>query len=491
MLRPALAPRLAGFAFALSLVVPALPAAADPLSDGVTAILAEAGTGTRWGMVVARVDGTELLAIDPEGRFMPASNTKIFTTAAAYWATKGTLDLDDAGGGASVRLVPAGRGAVDVVLSGHGDARLSAAADCASDCLAALADAVAAKTHAVRDVVGDDTAFPDQRWSPGMSWNNMPTRSGTGISALTVDDNEIAATVAPGAAGAAPVVTVPDYYTVENHALTVAGAEKTIGFDRMPGSRALVVTGTIGIDAAPEDLRLGIDDPADYAAWRLAAMLRERGVKVRGQVLSRHRVLLPQDDPAIRGGALVVRPSAEAPLAALTPGPLADDIVIINKKSQNLHAELLLRRLALVSGSGSIADGQAVVRGMLDAAGVAPNEASFADGSGMSSYNRVAPRGVVRLLGWIARQDWGQAWRASLPVGGADGTLGRRFVGTVLDDKIAAKTGTLNASNALAGYFTAASGQTLIFAVYANDVPDDVHASPIMDRALAFVAARE
>lgn len=324
-----------------------------------------------------------------------------------------------------------------------------------------------------------------------MSWNNIPTRSGTGISALTIDDNEIAATVAPGAAGAAPVVTVPDYYTVENHALTVAGAEKAIGFDRMPGSRVLVVTGTIGIDAAPEDLRLGIDDPADYAAWRLAAMLRERRVKVRGQALSRHRVLLPQDDPSIRAGAPVVRPPAEPALAALTPAPLADDIAIINKQSQNLHAELLLRRLALVSGSGSIADGQVVVRGMLDAAGVTANEATFADGSGMSSYNRVAPRGVVRLLGWIARQGWGQAWRSSLPIGGADGTLGRRFVGTVLDDKITAKTGTLNASNALAGYFTAASGQTLIFAVYANDVPDDVHATPIMDRALAFVAAHE
>ena len=51
-------------------------------------------------------------------------------------------------------------------------------------------------------IVGDDSWFPDERWSPGMSWNNIPTRYGTGISALTVDDNEITASVAPGAVGA-------------------------------------------------------------------------------------------------------------------------------------------------------------------------------------------------------------------------------------------------------------------------------------------------
>jgi D-alanyl-D-alanine carboxypeptidase/D-alanyl-D-alanine-endopeptidase (penicillin-binding protein 4) len=107
----------------------------------------------------------------------------------------------------------------------------------------------------------------------------------------------------------------------------------------------------------------------------------------------------------------------------------------------------------------------------------------------MSSYNRVAPRGMVRLLTWIAKQPWGVEFQESLPVAGLDGTLRRRFAGTMLAGRIFAKTGSLNATNALAGWLTTASGKTLTFAIYANDVPEDVSATAFMDRALLALAA--
>ena len=164
-------------------------------------------------------------------------------------------------------------------------------------------------------------------------------------------------------------------------------------------------------------------------------------------------------------------------------------MLLPHKVSQNLHAELLLRRLGLANGNGSIADGQARVSAMLAEAGAPVEHVSLSDGSGMSSYNRVAPRGTVRLLQFAARQPWGPALRASLPVGGVDGTLKRRFVGTPLAGRIFAKTGTLNATNALAGWLVAASGRTLTFAIYANDVPEGVRATAIVDRALLALAA--
>ena len=77
----------------------------------------------------------------------------------------------------------------------------------------------------------------------------------------------------------------------------------------------------------------------------------------------------------------------------------------------------------------------------------------------------------------------------TLPVGGVDGTLARRFGGTILDRKLFAKTGTLNATNALSGYMIAASGRTLTFSVYANDVPDGTSATKAMDAALVLIAA--
>lgn len=321
-----------------------------------------------------------------------------------------------------------------------------------------------------------------------MSWNNIPTGSGTGIAALSVDDNEIAALVTPGVVGAAPNIAINGYYTLDNRARTVAGGGETLAYDRAPNGRVLVVTGTIGAAHEPVSWQLGIDDPAHYAAWLFAAMLEARGVAVAGAPQSLHRALLPADDPPQRGTPAVRGPAPPA-MAALTPPPLGETVAEINKRSQNLYAELLLRRLGLARGTGSMADGQAVTAAMLSEAGVAPSQVSLADGSGMSTYNRVAPRATVRLLRWSERQPWGAAWRASLPVGGVDGTLRRRFAGTALAGKIFAKTGTLNATNALAGWLVAASGRVLTFAIYANDVPEEVRATALMDRALLALAA--
>ena len=156
--------RAAVLAIALAAASPA-SAWQQHLQDVVAEQLAEAPRGTRFGLVVIDPDGRELVAINPDSRFIPASNTKLFTTAAAFANLPG-LDQPDTAGGAAVRLVEARRGVRDVVLVGHGDARLSSAADCVTNCLATLADAVAARTQRVRDVIGDDTLFPDQRWSP-------------------------------------------------------------------------------------------------------------------------------------------------------------------------------------------------------------------------------------------------------------------------------------------------------------------------------------
>jgi D-alanyl-D-alanine carboxypeptidase/D-alanyl-D-alanine-endopeptidase (penicillin-binding protein 4) len=339
----------------------------------------------------------------------------------------------------------------------------------------------------VRNITGDATLFPDERWSAGMSWNNIPSRSGTANSALTLDDNELVATVTPAKPGEPPRFDHLGYVTIDNRVVTVAGGKTDINFDRLPFDRAIRVTGTIAADAKPQTLRFGIDDPAHYAAWRFAALLRERGVKVSGTVMSRYRVPGPSDDPKQRG-TLAARPPEPVWVAALTPPPLAEDVRTINKVSQNLHAELLLRRTGLIEGTGSVADGQQRVAAMFAAAGVPRTAFDFSDGSGMSTYNRIAPRGMVTLLDWIARQPWGTAWRETLPVGGVDGTLARRFKGTALEGRIFAKTGSLNATNALAGYMLAKSGKLLSFAAYANDVPGDASGTPMIDAALVAVA---
>ena len=464
------------------------PASAQPaLQREVVEQLAVAETGTRFGLLVTEMDGRELIAINPDNRFIPASNTKLFTTAAAFASIPG-LTQPDAAGGAAVHLIEARRRARDVVLVGQGDARLSSAADCTINCLATLADAVAARTRRVRNVIGDDRLFPDVRWSPGMSWNNIVTAYGTGISALTLDDNELRLRVMPGGVGQPPRFDPLPYYRIVNRAVTVADGETDLRTTRMPGSREVHLTGRILASDDGENVRLGIDDPAHYAASRFREMLEARGVRVTGEVIVRHRPAeggegeerTNNDPPPV---------SAEPALARLVPPPLGEDLVRINKESQNLHSELMLRRLGIIGGSGSIQDGVSRIEAMMGQAGVARTGWDLSDGSGMSTYNRMAPRAVAGLLRWAATQPWGAAWRDTFPVAGVDGTLRNRFRDTPLQGRLFAKTGTLNATNALSGYLITRSGRTLIFSFFANDVPRGGGATRLMDSVLNRIAA--
>ena len=205
------------FAALLILASPALAQEAVPqtLQQKVEAVLATAPAGTRFGLLVTGSDGREIVAIDPDRRFIPASNTKLFTTAGALallapkeaTAKPGTEGFGNYAPGALIGLVSRRNGAPDVVLYGRGDARMSGApADCKVDCLADLANLIAQRTQTVHDIIGDDSWFPDQRWSPGMSWNNIGTDSGTAISALSLDDNELPIVVTPAATGQPPKV---------------------------------------------------------------------------------------------------------------------------------------------------------------------------------------------------------------------------------------------------------------------------------------------
>lgn len=484
-------------AFALLFALPAQAQTAAPASlrQQVEAVLARAPAGTRFGVLVVDDAGREVLAINPDQRFMPASNTKLFTTALAF----DVMARDPAAaiaGGTVLRLLDKGKGAPDVAIAGGGGVSLSTAPDCTARCLGSLADKLAAVTRKVGDVIGDDTAFVDQHWSPGMSWNNIQTDSGTAPSALIVDDNETLLTVTPAAPGLPPVVQLSPYFTLRNEAVTVAAGETRLAFERAVNSREVRLHGTIAASAPVWRDLMGIDNPAHYAAWALQQALQARGVKVGGKLRVIHRpVQLPGRPDRVAIPAGKTRITFIEP-----PAPLAEEVATINKRSQNLHAEALLRRAGLAAATqtifptgepvqaGSLEAGLQALQAMLGRIGVARTSYDFADGSGMSSYNRVSPRATVALLRWGANQAWGGQWRASLPVGGLDGTLRRRFAGTPLAGKVFAKTGTLNATNALSGYLVAASGRELTFAFMANDVPGDSGAGAVIDAALASIA---
>lgn len=323
-----------------------------------------------------------------------------------------------------------------------------------------------------------------------MSWNNIGSPSGTATSALSLDNNELQVTVASAQAGQAAKATASAYFAVLNEAQTAEQGENSLAVESAINGRQLRIYGTIPADEAAWRDRVGIDDPAQLTAWTLRRMLLERGVRVDGVVRVRHRPVTLADDPKHRAGQAVAILQEPPFVAALPATALATDVRAVNKISQNLYAELLLRRIGRVQGSGSLADGIAAVQGVLQAAGLPRTGYDFSDGSGMSTYNRISPRATVQLLRWASTQPWGAAWRESLPVGGVDGTLRKRFTGA-LKGRVLAKTGTLNATNALSGHLIAASGRELTFSIIANDVPEGNSAVPVMDRVLEVIAAAE
>jgi D-alanyl-D-alanine carboxypeptidase/D-alanyl-D-alanine-endopeptidase (penicillin-binding protein 4) len=181
-------------------------------------------------------------------------------------------------------------------------------------------------------------------------------------------------------------------------------------------------------------------------------------------------------------------------LATHSSAPLNEDVMLTLKVSQNLHAEMLLRRLGLVVSctQGSTAEGARLRRAFLLHAGLDPGDFVLYDGSGLSSHDLVAPRAAAQLLAYAAKQPWFAQWKTALPVGGEDGTLASRFPDPPLKDHVFAKTGTLGESRGLSGYVDGASGKEVIFSIFVDDhAPTGSDDRKVMDEIVAAIAANE
>jgi D-alanyl-D-alanine carboxypeptidase/D-alanyl-D-alanine-endopeptidase (penicillin-binding protein 4) len=209
---------------------------------------------------------------------------------------------------------------------------------------------------------------------------------------------------------------------------------------------------------------VAVPDPSLFAARALAAALRARDVAVEGGAAS------TTDSLAFRAGRCC------SPLAESRGRALPDLVFPILNSSQNLFAEMLLKLLGReVAGAGSWDAGLEVERRFLvDSVGVDSAAFSLDDGSGLSSSNLVAPAAFTTLLRYMARHPRAGPFLAALPRSGSRGSLRRRFVGTPLEGRVMAKTGSIAGVNTLAGYIERPDGRRVTFAVMVNahHIPD-------------------
>jgi serine-type D-Ala-D-Ala carboxypeptidase/endopeptidase (penicillin-binding protein 4) len=490
-----------------------------------------------WGIMVTALDGSLIYGLNQAQLFPPASNAKLFTTAAALalLGPNRTFQTKVIAEGTLTR-----KGALhgDLVLHGGGDANFaselfpypppspptpSAAPPAPLAAIDSLADQLVAKGLKVidGDVIGDDTYFADDPYPQDWSQDDLLWGYGAPVSALTIHDNQIDVTITPTAKDSlnADIRFNPDlpYYTgVRSVRTWDVGDGNSVLFERPPGSKDLSITGRVSPKAGPDHEEIAIEDPAQYAALALKTALEVRGIQVKGTIRTRHwdpkdsapflsgtRVPIPQFDSVVNRDLQVECESQQ--IASATPTPetttlathtspsVAQDILLTNKLSQNLHAEILLRNIAAAH------DCEHTARGGLQwehqfllYAGIDPNDFVFYDGSGLSDHDLVTPRATARLLAFATTQPWFAAWKASLPVAGEDGTLASRFPNPPLKDHIFAKTGTLGEARALSGYLDASSGRTIIFSIMvSNHLPGDSSDRAVMDKIVAAIQAAE
>jgi D-alanyl-D-alanine carboxypeptidase/D-alanyl-D-alanine-endopeptidase (penicillin-binding protein 4) len=491
-----------------------------------------------WGIAVTAMDGAPIYLLNEGQLFQPASNAKLYTTAAA-------MALLGPGTTFETRIVAKGvmEGTTaltgDLVLVGAGDANLSGreipyvapalrpkvekGAPPLPEVnplryLEAMADQVAATGLKVvnGDVVGDDTLFPWEPYPQDWSIDDTVWGYGAPVSALTINDNQIKVTVTPAAVPGQPATVVvdpavPSYYTLD---VSVTTGEKKSGshvqMERALGSKVLRVYGSIAVDAQPDEEEIGIHDPAEYAAVALKGMLEARGIVVTGKARAKHRIsndaegfleemkVPGQENAVVTGGntgesCLGTPPDPpEKTLASHSSPSLLEDVIVTNKVSQNLHAELWLHHLGrkVFCGDGSTLRGARMVRAFLENAGIDKDDFVFFDGSGLSGHDLVTPRATARLLQYASTQPWFADWKKSLPVGGEDGSLAERFGKAPLKDHVFAKTGTLGEARALSGYLEGASGKTVIFSIMVgNHMPQTTKDRETMDKIVVAIAA--
>jgi serine-type D-Ala-D-Ala carboxypeptidase/endopeptidase (penicillin-binding protein 4) len=488
------------------------PAPKKDLGKDIAAVLSQPPLSrAHWGVDVIDLEtGKALYSQNFDQLFLPASNAKLFTTAAALsiagpnYRFRTTVEADG-------KIDDNGRLLGDLVIIGRGDPNISGRVlpyalktqrlPPHTQILEEMADQVARNGLKIvdGDLIGDDTFYAFERYAEGWAWDDLQWIDGAPVSALTFNDNVVFVNVLPGEhPGDKAVVTVEpetNYYELDNRVATSsAGVTKRVGIHRDPGSKTIVLWGSLPLGDSGMKEPMSIEDPAEFVAQLFRTLLERRGITIRGKTRARHGEGEQFFDQQIAHPATaVVAPpviTLSTPAATQSPqeppdlnqsssnkilaehfsGPLLDDIRVTNKVSENLHAELALRLAGKLRGDGgSFEGGVAAVKQFLLQAGLKEDEFTFLDGSGLSRRDLVTPAATVQLLIYAARQAWGPAFEESLPVSGVDGSLSDRFQKTPAVGLIHAKTGSLSHVNALSGYGQTQAGTRFVFSIFCNN----------------------
>ncbi len=446
--------RLLALAAAALAAGPARGADGDAeLRSALSALLARSAlSDARAGMLVAALDGGEVVFAHRADELMnPASNVKLFTSAAALARLGPEYRFETeiwlAGG--------EGRGAPSLHVRGKGDPVM------VTERLWALAAELQHRgLGAVREIAVDDGYFDGERVGPGFDQEQGDRAYLAPTGAVSLNFNAVAVHVAPGARAGEParvsVEPPSDFLRIANHAVTVGPRGRrrlAVSSVALPGRQRIEVSGRLPAGGRPQVFWRKVDDPPLYFGYTLKRLLELRGMKV-GRV---------RTGPVPEGARLVHVAESE---------PLADVVRRLNKTSSNFIAEQIVKALGAEARGppGSWPKGIEALEEFLAGVGVPRGSYIMKNGSGLNDANRFSARQVVTLL----REMWRRfplmpEFASALAVAGKDGTIRWRMEGSEAAGRLRAKTGTLENVVSLSGIVESRGGRRLAFAILVND----------------------
>lgn len=414
-------------------------------------------------VVVDLTSGETLYSRNAEHLFIPASNMKLFSEAAALmvlgpdYRFKNQLST-------SANLVQQGVLQGDLYLHLSGDPSFSRA-----DLRRLVASLKNWNIQSIKgNVLIDSSLAAVPIYPPGWLSTDYSYSYGAPVAPLMIDSNRLTVTINPGGQdGDKAIIETSDGgsgIVINNHAQTKSlakGCGVGMGLDK---DNNLTVNGCIGIGQWAILQRISIKNPVKYAEGLIKSELAKAGIQFSGQV------------------QLGKAPVGSMLLATVHSKPLSQLMADTLKPSDNLYADsLYLHAAAKLNGSPVNWDeAQPLVKHFLQQeTAIDFSKAVFTDGSGMSRYNLVTPAQTIALLQFLyQRFPMSYEYIAALPISGRDGTLQKRFRIPTQQGFVRAKTGTMTGMNSLSGYMYTTNGHTLAFAMYINRIPGGKSSGP-------------
>lgn len=452
------------------------------------------------GIKVVSLDSGKILFEENARKLLrPASNMKLYTIAAAMDRLTPDYRFQTS---VYAPARPNANGVLrgDLTIYGRGDPSIAARFNNGDyfksiNDLAAQISAAGVK-RVEGDIVGDETYFDGAPYGSGWNWEDLTWWYGAEVSSLTVNDNALDLSIKPGAdVGQPAVITTgppdPLLKIVNRVVTTPRGSRRDLNMYRTLNSDTLEIVGSLPLDDRGFTAGIGISHPALLFVYLLRTALGQRGVTVTGK----SRTIPP-------GHFLSLQPEPQAAtrveIASMQSPPFSLVAAQTLKPSQNLYTEIILRTLGKAVGPPPTATntirtneaaGLEVVKAFLKEAGVNLSPLSLRDGSGLSRNDMITADASVQLLTYMSRHRFASAFREALPIAGVDGTLRNRMRGTVAENNVRAKTGSLSSAATLSGYVTTAAGENLVFSIMVNNYPEDAEVRALCIDPIAVLLA--